>query len=209
MCFLHAEVFDDVLLNLGSGRGGEGKDGYLGIDGVDGSAQTAVFGAEVVAPFRDAVGLVDGEEGDGQMLQKLDGFFLGESLGSDVKQFGTALHQVVFYFASLDLGERRVEEMSHAVASCGVSDGVDLVFHEGDKRRNNDGGTFANHCRELIAERFATARRHDDEGVVSLQDAVNDSLLLAFEIVKAEYFFQLCLQNCHNPKKKCNFAIQR
>ena len=58
----HLQVFDNVLLHLGGGRGGECQDGNVGMDGRDGIAQTAVFGAEIVAPLRDAMRLVDGVE---------------------------------------------------------------------------------------------------------------------------------------------------
>lgn len=57
----HAEVFLYVGFYLGGGGGGEGDDGraaYLVNRGTD----VAVFGTEVVAPFRYAVGFVDGIE---------------------------------------------------------------------------------------------------------------------------------------------------
>ena len=48
---LHAEVLDNVLLHLGGGRGGEGEDGSLLVDMVDGIAQASVLGAEIVSPL--------------------------------------------------------------------------------------------------------------------------------------------------------------
>ena len=65
---LHPQVLDDVLLHLWGGRGGKGQDGSVGTYGLDGFAQTSVFGTEVMAPLRDAMGLVNGKERNGYLL---------------------------------------------------------------------------------------------------------------------------------------------
>ena len=45
--------------------------------------------------------LVDGEEGDFQLAQNLDGLFLGEGFGSHVEQLGTAAEEVFFHLVLL------------------------------------------------------------------------------------------------------------
>jgi hypothetical protein len=58
---VQAELGDDVVLHEGRGGRGEGDD-RRGAQGGQALAEQAVVRAEVVAPLRDAVGLVDGDE---------------------------------------------------------------------------------------------------------------------------------------------------
>ena len=58
-----AQAAGDVVPYLGCGGGGEGSDRRPAA-GLQGAAQEAVVGAEVVAPARDAVGLIDDEARD-------------------------------------------------------------------------------------------------------------------------------------------------
>ena len=66
------ELFDDVVADVLGGAGGEGGDGAIGEMGAQ-IIELAVFGAEFVAPFGDAVGFVDYEIGDGNVAQPFDG----------------------------------------------------------------------------------------------------------------------------------------
>ena len=64
----------DVGGDLGGGRGGEGEDaGDAEVFGEAGKFE--VVGAEVVAPLGDAVGFVDGEEGDVEFVEGGRGTF--------------------------------------------------------------------------------------------------------------------------------------
>ena len=49
------------------------------------SYYVAVFGAKIVAPLRDAVRLVDGEEGDGQARESFQKSGQKDALGRDVE----------------------------------------------------------------------------------------------------------------------------
>ena len=59
---VEAELRQDVVLHERRGRGGERQHGR-GTQQVQLLAEHAVVGAEIVAPLRDAVRLVDGDEG--------------------------------------------------------------------------------------------------------------------------------------------------
>ena len=54
-------------------------------------AQTHVFGAEVVAPLRDAVGFVDGEEIDRSLFQHRQRVLARQPFGRDVEQAQRAI----------------------------------------------------------------------------------------------------------------------
>ena len=73
---------DDVVLHGGRGGGGEGDDGR-GAKRGQVLAEHAVVGAEVVAPLRDAVGFVDGDQGRLALGQHLREAGNAEALGSD------------------------------------------------------------------------------------------------------------------------------
>ena len=133
--------------------------------------------------------LVDGEEGDFKLSDEFYGVFAREGLGCHVEQFGAAFEEVFLDFGDLLLVEGRVEEVGHGVGAGGVADGVDLVLHQGDEGRHHDGGAVEDHGRELVAERLATARRHDDKSVVACENAANNLLLVTLEIIEAEDFF--------------------
>ena len=66
---------------------------------------------------------------------------------------------------------------------------VDLVLHQGDERRNYDCQAVEDQSGDLIAEGLAPARRHDDQGVLFLEDVANDLFLKRPECLEAEDFF--------------------
>src|SRR5690606_11265972 len=80
-----SQVFDDILLYLGGGRGSKGYDG----DSIPQSAydrfDVAVFRSEIVAPFGDAVGLVHGHKGEGDLSEELDIVLLGQGFRGHVQ----------------------------------------------------------------------------------------------------------------------------
>ena len=135
------------------------------------------------------MGLVDGEEGDGYLLQQLDGLLLREGLGSHIEQLGAALEQVVLDLVLLHAREGGVEKVGHVGGARGIAHGVDLVLHQRDEGRHDDGRALEYHRRQLVAEALAAAGGHDDEGVVPVQQALDDGLLVAFELVETEYLF--------------------
>ena len=140
----------------------------MAVDGVYGVAQTAVFGAEIVTPFRNAMSFIDSEERDGQLFQKFDSILFRKGFGSHIEQLGAALQQVVFHFFGLKFGEGGVEEVGHTFLTGSVADGIYLVFHKRNKGRNDNCGAFAYHGRQLVAKRLASAGGHDNKGVVAV-----------------------------------------
>ena len=68
---LQAQAPADVLAGAAIGRGGEGQAGNRG-EPLRQHGQLQVFGPEIVAPLGDAVGLIDGEEGNRQVGQAIE-----------------------------------------------------------------------------------------------------------------------------------------
>ena len=61
-----------------------------------------------------------------------------------------------------------------------------LVLHQRDERTDDDGQPGKHQRGQLVDERFAAARRHDDERVVSVEDGVDRFPLAFLEILMAE-----------------------
>ncbi len=176
----HAEVLLDVELHFGRGRGRE-RDQRRRADLVDDRTDAAVLGAEVVAPFRDAVRLVDGIERDLDLAQEGDVVLFGERLRSEVEQLGLAVEHVLTDLLHGGLVERRVEEVGDARLLGEGAHGVDLILHQGDQGRNDDGHALHEQRRQLVAQRFAAARRHQHKRILSFEHVADDRLLIPLE----------------------------
>ena len=79
--------------------------------------------------------------------------------------------------------------MGHTLATRRITDRVHLVFHQRYQRRHHDGRPLANDGRKLVAKGLSSPCWHDNKGVVTLQKAPYNRLLLTFKIIKAKYFF--------------------
>ena len=189
----HAQVLLDVELHLGGGRGRQG-DQRRRTDLVDDRPDTAVLRAEVVAPLRDAVRLVDGVERNPYLAQERHVVLLGERFGSEVEQLGLARQHVRAYLRDSRLVERRIEEMGDARLGREGAHGIHLVLHQGDQRRDDDGHPVHEQRRELVTQRLAPARGHEHERILPLQYIADDRLLIPLERRKAEILFQFAVQ---------------
>jgi len=106
-------------------------------DFVDYGADAAVFRPEIVAPLRNAVGFVDGIERDGNCLEKFNVFLFRQRFGRHIEQFGLARQDVGFHLIDGAAVERRIQKVSDSVVGREIAHCVDLVFHQGDERRNH------------------------------------------------------------------------
>src|SRR5579863_494296 len=79
------KLLDDVVADDLRGAGGEGGDGLIG-EKFAKAAELAVVRAKVVAPFGDAVGFVNREEGDGDALEPFGGAIEDDAFGRKVEK---------------------------------------------------------------------------------------------------------------------------
>ena len=153
---------DDVGRDLRRRRRGRGHE-RLRAQPARRVGEAEVVRAEVVAPLRDAVRLVDDEQADAGGAQRLGEARRREALGRDVEQ------------AHLTGGGPRQGGAIGRRVLLGVDDGrapgsdplepLDLVLHQRHERRDHHGEVVAHERRQLVAERLARARGHDDEHV--------------------------------------------
>ena len=179
---LDPEALADVGDHRGRGRRGEGEHA-LGPELACPDGELEVVGPEVVAPLRDAVRLVDGEEGDLRGLELGEEALVVEALRGDVEQSQTAVAQPVRDVPGLVGTEARVEARGiHSPAG----EEVDLVLHQRDQRRDDDRHAVEHERRELVAEALAAAGREDGQRRAAGEQRLDDLLLAGAEGVEAE-----------------------
>ena len=179
---LEREARRDLAVRGLGGRGGEGDARHVG-PALGELGEREVVGAEVVAPLRHAVRLVDREEGDAAALEEPLGGLGVEPLGRDVEQVELARQVGAFDLGPLGRLLAGVEVGgAHAVAH----EGVDLVVHERDEGRHHDARALAQQRGDLVAEALAATGRHEHDGVAAARDLRDDLGLLAAEGVVAE-----------------------
>ncbi len=167
----------DILTNLGRGGGRVGMEGQLG-EGRSEGAKSAVFRTEIVAPLADAMGFIDRDKGNLELLEIGDKIRFHGPFRCDIEEFDITELKGFVGLLTLPLCETAVDEgrvHPHSVES------VYLIFHEGDQGRDDQRHAFPCQRGCLVAQRLAAARGEDDEGIPFLQDARHGLVLKGTE----------------------------
>ena len=173
-----ADVGDD-----GRGRGGGQCQHAFGGELAGALGELEVVGPEVVAPLRDAVRLVDGEQRDPRACELGEEALVVEALRCDVEELERAGAEPVEDLALLGGVEARVEPRRVDPASL---EEVDLILHQRDQRGHDDRHPVEQQRRQLVAEALARAGREDGEGGPAGEKRLDDLLLSGTEGVEAE-----------------------
>ena len=127
--------------------------------------------------------LVDGDERDVDVGEPLQKIAAQQPLGTDVEQVEFMGVQPRQHPAGR-IGVQRgiVERRGHAVRL----QGIHLVLHQRNQRRDDDADAGPVQRGDLVAERLAAAGRHQHEGVPSGDQFLDDRLLVRAESGIAE-----------------------
>ena len=187
----------DVLADPRCRRRRQRDHGRALVEPLDERADLAVVAAEVVAPFADAVGLVDGDEGNREVLDGRQEGRVRQALRRNVQDLELAVFDAVPNLFLSPKAERVVEE-SRMQAQ--VNELPHLVAHERDQGRDHDGGAAERDGGDLVDQRFARPGGHDGQHVPLPHDGLDGPFLLRAEPVVPEaalqHFFRL-LERCH------------
>ena len=128
--------------------------------------------------------LVDHEDVDRVAAERLQELRLGEPLGGDEDELALLL-------GGSPPGPRSPRAAVSVLLTWAASipsslELVDLVLHQGDEGRDDDGGARQLGARELVAERLAGAGGHDGQGVLPLEDRADHLFLPLPESAEAE-----------------------
>ncbi len=110
--------------------------------------QPEIFRAEIVAPLRDAVRLVDREERDRDLVEPGKETVAQEPLGREVEQIELARRGLPADPALLLGRQARVQERR---AQPELAQGHHLILHQGDQRTDDDRRAGPEQGRDLVA----------------------------------------------------------
>ena len=164
---------------VGGGGQRDARDGRVAL--VQGR-ELQVFRAEIVAPLRDAMRFVDGEQG--QLAGFVERIEHGQraveqqALGGDVDEVERAVEDRLFDGLRRAPVERRIEAGG---LDAELDQRVDLVLHQRDQRRDDDGAAGAEQGGNLVAQALAAAGRHQHQRVAATGHMVDDLGLRAAE----------------------------
>ncbi|MNQ74351.1 hypothetical protein D3C85_891060 [compost metagenome] len=199
------QALNDLLTGAHVRRGGQGDARHTGKK-LGQLAQLQVFRAEVMAPLRHAMRLVDGEQGDLQALQKGQHARLHQAFRGQVEHLYLAAVDPLGDLALLlgiQGGVQRHRRHPQFV------EGGDLVVHQGDQGRHHHRQTLAQQGRHLKAQRLAAAGRHQHQGVAAARHALDDRALAATEAVITENVFedaQCLVEHERSPKRAAHYT---
>jgi hypothetical protein len=182
----HFQALEDVRAGLAVGGGRKGQARHPGVAAGD-AGDLEVLGAEVVPPLGDAMGLIDGEQGQGKAFQQALEALGHQPLGGHVQQVdlpgqGTGLHRPGLLRRQAGIEEGR----PHPV----LPQGLHLVLHQGDQGGYHHPHPIPEHGRNLVADRFAAARGHQHEGVLPGQQGRDDLLLVQPEGIETKHLLE-------------------
>jgi len=143
--------------------------------------------AEVMTPLRHAVRLVDCDDRDRYAAQECSRFGLYESFRCDVQQVQFVVPQPLNDLLLCIVAQRRVQERR---IDAELVQRADLVLHQCDQRRDDQTDAVAQQRRDLVAQRFAAAGRHQHERIPARHRCIDDHFLLAAKFRVAEGVLQ-------------------
>ena len=144
---MHIKIFNNINLHFWGSRSRQSDDRHTVVNGLNHRSDTTIFRSKIMSPFRNTMRFIHTDERDFCILKKLNIFIFREGLGRNIKEFGFAIHDVLFHFFNLGAGERRVQKMRHFVVIGVTTNRIHLVFHQSNEGRYNQGRAFHHQCR--------------------------------------------------------------
>ena len=178
---------DDVLPDLGRGRGGKGADHRPPGQRLDEARDFQVTGPEILAPLGNAVGLVHADHENLRASGEVQELLGLQPLRRHVEDAVGPRPGVLHGPAVLGRGQGAVQIRRPDPR---LSHGPHLVLHQGDQGRDHQGDPIPGQGRNLVAQGFSRPGGHDPQGVPAFQDGPDQRLLPAPEGVVAEDVFQ-------------------
>ena len=125
--------------------------------------------------------LVDRDQGQRHLRDQAAEALAGGALGRDVEKVELAALEPVDRLGAIIVGRGQ-----SGGADAEFRGGADLVVHQRDQGRDDQGRPLARQRRHLVAERLARSGRHHRQRMAAGHDAIDHFGLDAAEILKAE-----------------------
>ena len=146
-------------------------------------AQLLVFRAEIVSPLADAMRFINRKQGRIDPPQQTEETFRQQAFGRDIEHVQLPGQQRLLHLPLFGNGQRAVEESRLHPQ---LPQGIHLILHQGNQRRDDDACTVTQQCRNLVTETFAAAGGHQHQGVAAFREGEDDFLLVAAKMVVTE-----------------------
>ena len=164
-----AEPVDDLGPQQRRGRRRQGEDGRPPHRRGH-RAEAAVLGPEVGPPLRDAVRLVDDEQGWPGVGQPVQHRWIGERFGRDEQELDRTASERVQGCGPFARGPRGVDRRRGETQGL---EGGELVLLQRDQRRDDEGRAVDGDAGQLVDGALATAGRQQRQGVTSGRDRLH------------------------------------
>ena len=184
------ELFDDILPHMLSRSRRESAD-LRDVECLDHFPQAQIRRAEVMPPLADAVRFIHDKRTGRIRPQKIPEGIRLKTLRSDIQKFHLSIRGIP---QSRKLFRRRNTRIDKRRRNPPFTQGIHLILHQGNQRRNHDAVSGPHQERQLVTERFSRAGRHDDADILAVQDVLDDGLLMVKEGIKPEISFQYAVK---------------
>ena len=133
------------------------------------------------------MGFINGDEGNPVLLYQFHSAIGHETFGGHIQQVQFTGSKLLVYLACFRWNECGVQAGRTDIILFQV---INLVFHQGDQRRNNNGRAGAYQGGDLITHGLAATGGHQGQGIATADNLVNDFLLPADKLLKTKYTLQ-------------------
>lgn len=138
-----------------------------------------------MTPLGNAVCFVDGDGVNVIPIEKSHEVLIGKPFGRNEQHSHLAASKLLSRFPLLCRIKRTVDANGvHA----DLLERIDLVLHQRDEGRDNDGHPATKNGRCLVAKGFATSGRHNHQRVAALKNGRDRSVLRWSKAIKPPYF---------------------
>ena len=138
-------------------------------------------------PLRHAVGFVDGKQRDFRLRQQHQRTVLHQAFRCDVEHVKLTGDQL-----PLDLLLRCPVQCRIEIGSADANrfQCINLVLHQGNQRRDDDASAGPDQGRNLVAQRFAAASRHQHQRITAVNQRFDDFRLMRAETLVAKHLLK-------------------
>ena len=180
------QLLHDVVANARRRRRRERLERHVG-EHLAQLGETSVLGAEVVPPLADAVRFVDRDGADLELRQLHEEAFEEQALRGHQQQAQRVAFEVALEVALL---LRRQVAVRGGGRVAQEPQAVELVLHQRDQRRHDDGQPVGDQRRQLVAQRLAAAGRQDHERIASVNGSRDGLGLQRSQRIEAEHVLE-------------------
>ncbi|CAM4301786.1 hypothetical protein NOLU111490_16565 [Novosphingobium lubricantis] len=179
--FGNPQLGQNIGTGVAVGRGSQRQTRNIG-KGIQQRPQQPVVGPEIVAPFRNAMRLVDSEQPYVATQQHFEEMRLAGAFGCDIEQIERTIEKTVDGCAAIHVhtGQRRGPDAVGAGRA-------QLIVHQRDQRRNHHACPLQQDSGQLIGQRFTRPGRHHRKGRLPGHDPPDNTILHAAKSGEAEH----------------------